>query len=292
LKKIKIILFFNNNRGIKVLNYLLKKKTIDIKKIILSEKNLNKKIIKEINKKKISYKVVSNKNMHRNLKLFQDNIDLFLLCGFPYIIRKNLYNLPKFGTLNLHAGPLPHYKGGSPLNWQIINGEKKIGLSVIKINNKIDDGPLLKQKFFKIKRDHNIKDVHKIANSIFPKILYESIIKIINKKKPFIKKNNKSPKYFKQRTKEDGKINWKKFDNIKVYNLIRAITKPYHGAFSYNTKGKKITFYKASIDQKKFSNLKPGQVFFSKKKIFIGTSNGEVKIEKKSGKMKNLEILK
>ena len=230
--------------------------------------------------------------MHRNSKLFQDNIDLFLLCGFPYIIKKNLYNLPKFGTLNLHAGPLPHYKGGSPLNWQILNGEKKIGLSVIRINNKIDDGPLLKQKFFKIKKDHDIKDVHKIANNIFPKILYESIIKIINKKKPFIKKNNKSSKYFKQRTEEDGKINWKKLDNIKVYNLIRATTKPYPGAFSYNTKGKKITFYKASIDQKKFFNLKPGQVFFSKKKIFIGTLNGEVKIEKKSGKMKNLEILK
>ena len=175
---------------------------------------------------------------------------------------------------------------------QIINDEKKIGLSVIKINNKIDDGPLLKQKFFRLKKNYNIKDVHKIANNIFPKILYDWIIKIINKKKPFIKKNNKLPKYFKQRTQEDGKINWKKLDKIKVYNLIRATTKPYPGAFSYNTKGKKITFYKASIDKKNFFNLKPGQVFFSKKKIFIGTLNGDVKVEKKSGKMKNLEILK
>ena len=89
--------------------------------------------------------------MHRNLKLFQDNIDLFLLCGFPYILGK-IYTI--YQNLEHSIFTLDHYhiiKAGSPLNWQIINGEKKIGLSVIKINNKIDDGPLLKQKFFKIK---------------------------------------------------------------------------------------------------------------------------------------------
>lgn len=292
MKRITLILFFNNDRGLNVLNYLLKKKNITIKKIILSKKNLNKKLIKRIKKIKISFKIVTNKILHKNSNLLSDKVDLFILCGFPYIIKKNLYNLPKFGTLNLHAGPLPHYKGGSPLNWQIINGEKRIGLSVIKINSKIDDGPLLKQKFFKIKKNYNIEDVHKIANNIFPKILYDSIIRIINLKKPFIKKNNRLPKYFKQRSQKDGKINWKKLDKIKVYNLIRALTKPYPGAFSYNSRGKKIIFYKASIIQRKSFNLKPGQVIFSKKKIFVGTSNGEVKIEKKSGKMNNLEILK
>ena len=55
---------------------------------------------------------------------------------FSYILKKKLFNIPKLEPLNLHAGPLPHYKGGSPLNWQIINGERKIGLSIIKINQK------------------------------------------------------------------------------------------------------------------------------------------------------------
>ena len=68
------------------------------------------------------------------------------MCGFPYILKKKLFNIPKLGTLK--KGALPHYKGGSPLNWQIINGERKIGLSIIKINQKIDDGPTHSTKVF------------------------------------------------------------------------------------------------------------------------------------------------
>ena len=49
-----------------------------------------------------------------------------IFSGFPYIVKNNLYNLSRFGSINLHAGKLPKYRGGSPLNWQIINGEKKL----------------------------------------------------------------------------------------------------------------------------------------------------------------------
>ena len=65
---------------------------------------------------------------------------------------------------------LAHYliTGGS-LNWQIINGERKIGLSIIKINKKLTAGLLLIKSFFKLKKNQDIKDVHKIANKIFPK---------------------------------------------------------------------------------------------------------------------------
>ena len=60
------------------------------------------------------------------------NTDLNIFCGFPYIIKNNNFDLTKYGSLNLHAGKLPNYRGGSPLNWQIINGEKKFNL-IIKI---------------------------------------------------------------------------------------------------------------------------------------------------------------
>ena len=163
------------------------------------------------------------------------------MCGFPYILKK-LFNIPKLGTLNLHAGPLPHYKGGSPLNWQIINGERKIGLSIIKINQKIDDGPLIVQKFFKLGENQDIKDVHQTANKIFPIILYRAIVKIINQKNPFINKNKKTQRYFKQRGEKDGHIKWLKNDENAIYNLVRAITKPYPGAFSYKKNGKKLYF--------------------------------------------------
>ena len=214
------------------------------------------------------------------------------MCGFPYILKKKFFDKPKFGTLNLHAGPLPYYKGGSPLNWQIINGEKKIGISVIKINQNIDDGDLLSQKFFTLKKNYDIKKVHSITNNIFPKILYESIIKIIKEKKPFIKKNKKKSKYFNQRKEKDGLIDWDRLNQVKVYNLVRAITKPYPGAFTYNSKRDKIIIYKCSLSKKKLSGLANGQVFKDKNKYLIKTMQGAILLKTFTHKLKNLEILK
>ena len=62
--------------------------------------------------------------------------DIALSCGFPLLFKRSILKLPRRGFLNCHAGLLPKYRGGSPLNWQMINGEKKFGISVIKLNSK------------------------------------------------------------------------------------------------------------------------------------------------------------
>ena len=259
-------------------------------KIILAKKYLNKEVLKKIKIKKIRLYILNKKKLNSKNKIFKIKTDLFILCGFPYILKKDLFNIPKFGTLNLHAGPLPNYRGGSPLNWQIINGERKIGLSIIKINKKIDGGSLINQKFFKLKKNQDIKDVHKIANKIFPEMLYRSIRKITCFKNPFIK-NNYLSKYYKQRTYKDGQIFWRKFDNKRIYNLVRAITTPYPGAFTYNSE-RKNNYFKGLDFKKKFSKLKPGQVLKNNNQIFIKTRNGTIQVNRKIGKFKNLEILK
>ena len=65
---------------------------------------------------------------------------------------------------------LPKYKGGSPLNWQLINCEKKFGISVIKMNKKIDSGDIFSERKFYIKKNYDINDLHRIANKNFPKM--------------------------------------------------------------------------------------------------------------------------
>ena len=79
------------------------------------------------------------------------------------------------GTINLHAGSLPKYRGGSPLNWQIINGEKKLGISVIKMIRALDAGPIYSQKKFLLHKNYTIKHAHSIANYLFPKMTLETI---------------------------------------------------------------------------------------------------------------------
>ena len=87
---------------------------------------------------------------------------------YQNILSEETFKIPKFGTINLHASPLPYYRGGSPLNWMIINGEKKIGISIIQVDTGIDTGPILAQKFFKLSpkatSDPTELDIFKISS--------------------------------------------------------------------------------------------------------------------------------
>ena len=79
-------------------------------------------------------------------------------------------------------GPLPKYRGGSPLNWQIINGEKYIGISLIKMNEGIDEGLILKEKKLFTKKEDDIQTVHNKVNKLFPNLLASLLKEVFNKK--------------------------------------------------------------------------------------------------------------
>ena len=122
------LVFLNNIRGLNIIK-LFSKKKMNFEAVITT-KNLNKKILQDLKKLKVRHIIIKNcKNLKENLK---KKYDVFVVAGFPHIFNQETLNLPKFGSINLHAGPLPKYRGGSPLNWQIINNEKKIGISIIK----------------------------------------------------------------------------------------------------------------------------------------------------------------
>ena len=151
---VKVNLFFNGQRGLNVYKFLKGKKDIKIQKIFLAKKFINKSIVSILKKKKIAFSLGSEKKVNSFLLKEKENTDLNIFCGFPYIIKNNYFNLAKLGSLNLHAGKLPQYRGGSPLNWQIINGEKKISISVIKMSKGIDTGDIVKETSFKLSLIH------------------------------------------------------------------------------------------------------------------------------------------
>ena len=134
LRKKKILYLFNNLRGIKVLQYLYKKKKIKKYEILIARKFLNKKIKMILKKKKLKFNIIDlPKNNSKILKKIAQ-CDFVVACGFPYILSQKLIQTSRNGIINCHAGKLPEYRGGSPLNWQLINNEKNFGISVIKIN--------------------------------------------------------------------------------------------------------------------------------------------------------------
>ena len=186
-KKINLVLFLNNQRGYNSFLFLKKRREFNIVKIFLSKKFLNKSITQKL--KRFSPTIINNPNRKSIIDFIKrKKIDFNLVCGFPYIFKKKIIIAPKYCTLNLHGGKLPEYRGGSPLNWQIINNEKYIGISVIKMDLKIDQGPVISEGKFLLKKNFDIKKVHSIANNLFPRLLIKSIQKIYSNPKKKIQK--------------------------------------------------------------------------------------------------------
>lgn len=252
-----IVLFLSGDRGINILNHLLQEGR-NVTTVVVPEESVFWKISEKYSKQYLirSTQINCNNIVHLLKSL---NPDVFIVAGFPTIFKQAILNIPKFGVLNLHGGPLPKYRGGSPLNWQIINGEKQIGISIIAMNEGIDTGDILAQDFFDLELTDDIHTVHQKANSRFIKLVSDTLVRLehnqINRKK----QNEDEAQYWIQRTEQDGMINWNEMTARQVINLIRALKTPYPSAFTYNKQ--KIFLYDAALPSKIIKG-KPGKVVF------------------------------
>ena len=245
-------------------------------------------------KEKLNYlnpNSLNNNSIYNKLNKIKP--DLMILVGYSAcILKKEIYNIPKYGTINLHASLLPRYRGGSPLNWVIINGEKYTGISIIKVNKGIDTGKILAQQKILIRKTENILTLTKKVNKLYPKLLYQTIKKISSGKICYIKQSKKL-KYFSKRKPEDGLINFQKFSAIKIERLVRALLPPFPGAYFVHKKSKFIIVSANIIENKKKKD--PGLILSkSKNGIIISTKDYPInlKIINSFGKKANIEIFK
>lgn len=173
------------------------------------------------------------------------NLDLILVLGWYYMVPKNIRNLTRLGAWGIHASLLPKYAGGAPLNWAIIKGEKKAGVTLFRMDDGVDDGDIIMQKSFPILIDDTIKNVYKKATYESKKILIKTLSKIEDVK--FKKQDKAKIKLYPQRSPEDGELDLNK-NAIDIHNFIRAQSDPYPGAFIKTVDGKKIIIEKARIE--------------------------------------------
>lgn len=264
IKHIKITLFTNNLRGISCLEYLLKKK-IYISNIVITKKNLDVSVKKYLIKHNFDFFLIKDiKDI--KLKKILTFTDLGLVCGFPHIFQSYHFLKSKFGFINLHAGLLPKYRGGSPLNWQIIKNEKYFGLSIIKIDDGIDTGNIIIEKKFILKKKYTIEDLHRISNNEFPKLLYKSIFKILSSQK--LKKQSRiKANYFRQRRPEDSFIIPEAMTITNLKLLIRATSNTYQPPYVLYNK-KKIEILKFRISRLSL-NFKKSNILIIENNVYI-----------------------
>ncbi|NOS84335.1 MAG: methionyl-tRNA formyltransferase [Ignavibacteria bacterium] len=196
--------------------------------------------------------------------------DLIVVVAFR-ILPKNIFKLPKYGSINLHASLLPKYRGAAPINWAVINGERETGVTTFFLQEKVDTGGIIMQKNIDINADDNAGSIHDKLMKLGAQVVFDTVdlIENTNGNPPVSKQNNgeatPAPKIF----KEDCRIN---FDQSvdKVYDFIRGLS-PYPGAFTeYNSKQIKIF----QTTKSHWDSLKgPGRFFIKEGKLYVSTLN-------------------
>ncbi|WP_196604341.1 formyltransferase family protein [Pectinatus haikarae] len=158
--------------------------------------------------------------------------DIVLSAYYRAMIPSEFLRAPRLGAYNLHGSLLPKYRGRACINWAVLNGEKQTGVTMHVMTEKADQGDIIAQKIFPIDFQDTGYDIFLKASTAVKNIVKEYLPLIENGKAPHRKQDETQATKFGRRCPEDGIIDWQ--DNAEaVYNLIRSVTHPFPGAFTF-----------------------------------------------------------
>ena len=235
--------------------------------------------------KKLSVDFIIEKNINSLQsikKLDTYKADLFVSMSYNQIIKKELLNIPNKGFINCHAGALPFYRGRSVLNWVLINGEKKYGVTVHYKDEGIDTGDIIRQEKYTIDDDDDYSSLLSKAENNCAALLDKTLKDILNNKINIIKQVSidKHGSYFTQRKIGDEIINWNQ-ESHKIINFVRALVYPGPYAQSFYKNVGLIKIHKVTNSYLISNNLgEPGTIVgFEKNMPLIRTLDSYLKIE-------------
>ena len=145
-----------------------------------------------------------------------------------------MFDLPPLGTINLHGGKLPEYRGAAPINWQIINGETSGGCSIIYVDEGIDTGDIIAQEIYPIEAHDTHASILEKTLEIFPRLLIQVLEQIENGTVKAQKQDPHAGSYYIRRYPSDSEINWDRLTDIQVHNLVRGMFGPYPGGIFFS----------------------------------------------------------
>ena len=224
-------------------------------------------------------------------KIAAINPDIIFSFYYRKMICREILDLPKMGAFNLHGSFLPAYRGRCPVNWVIINGEEKTGVTLHYMIDKPDAGDIVGQKAVEIALSDTAKTLYDKLCLAAKELLNEVLPLIKSGRIPRQKQDLKAGSYYGGRRPEDGRIDWKKSAD-EIYNLIRAVTEPYPGAFALLDKGEKIIIWWAEPMALKEAAI-PGKLITKDKEVLVQTGKNAIKlldIEVKGKRLKGEQI--
>ena len=242
---------------------------------------------------KIKYSAVKEFALANNLNLLQPtnlkdesflselkslNANLQVVVAFR-MLPEAVWKMPKFGTFNLHASLLPNYRGAAPINWAIINGETKTGVTTFFIDDKIDTGAMILSSEISIASNENAGELHDRLMNLGSQTVIDTLNLIENEKATMtIQTENSTIKTAYKLNKENCKIDFTKTGQ-EIHNLIRGLS-PYPTAWCFIKDDKNewnVKIYEANFVAENHSYT-CGKILFTKKEMKIAVENGFLEI--------------
>ncbi len=184
-------------------------------------------------------------NTQEAIKLLKDlNPDLFVVVAYGQILSTEVLHIPKVFAINAHASILPKYRGAAPINWAIIKGEDTSGVTIIKMTEKMDAGPIIAQKTLEINELDTSITLEDNLSRVAAQLLINALVSMENNNYKLIPQDESKISFAPKLKKEDGLISWNKSAQ-DIYNLVRGCL-GWPGAFTYY-KGRLFKIYKAHV---------------------------------------------
>jgi len=235
--------------------------------------------------KKLQPTAVKKKAIELGLEVYQpDNInssesvevlekiapDVIVVTAYGQILKREILSMPKYGCINIHASLLPKYRGAAPINWAIINGEEKTGITIMEMEEGLDSGPMLLQSSIEIKEDDDAQKIHDRLSYLGSRAIIQVLREISEGSIKKQLQDDSKATYASKITKDLGKIDWE--DRGKdIKNMIRGL-KPWPSAYT-DYEGKSMKIHNVDVIDK-FINGENGKVVkVSKDGIYVNCSD-------------------
>ena len=208
-------------------------------------------------------------------KLKEFDAEVFVVAAFGQILSQEILDMPKYGCINVHASLLPAYRGSAPIQWCIINGEEKTGVTIMQMDAGIDTGDMLLKKEVAILPDDNAETLSKKLETAGGEAIVEALALLSQGKLEAVPQNEAESSYVSMIDKGMGRIDFSR-SAVEIDRLIRGLY-PWPGTFT-SYKGKTLKIWEA-VPLSEESDGQPGSIErVEKEAVYVNTGKGILKV--------------
>ena len=204
------------------------------------------------------------------------NPDIMVTCAFGQILSRELLAIPKYGVINEHASLLPKYRGSSPIQWCVINGEKETGVTIMKTAYEVDSGDILFADKTFIGEDETAGELFDRLSILAADSIIKALDLIENGKANFAPQNHNEATFCKMLTKADGLIDWSKSAQ-QIKDFVRGMN-PWPCAYT-KLDGMVYKMHKVSVQNNNFSGNAGQIVMADKNGLIVACGDGAISID-------------